>query len=447
MKQWWPQHWVEARTVRRISAALLLLALSAQGQGGWIVSKGERVALSRQDMARFQPFSRYWNFFPSGGAAAPSPKGKGLEGLLARRVRPGKVHYDPGAGARTYPLKVVTRPGGKVRFLLRERILRLFSSPGGKSWLVSFERTLLPMGKGKLKVWRARLAEGLSFEGLGGRKGLLLDGDGDGYFRSFGKDLLLLEEKKARRFLPLTAVALFQTGAYDLAVDEEDRVSWRVHRGPMGLLEVRALLSGSGRILSAVVGTGKAFRLVKGSTPVVPAVPGKWFLFWGKVSGGLAFHVPYPDRSSPGLKKGKLFSPPNPPREGKMFARVKQGKRAVLTFGAPLTVEFSMRDMKDTLVLENPVIRGSLGEIYRPDRETFGKGEIPLLLVIPLVGRGSRQRRKSPLPWIPWSPGGKRGFLPQRMVLSVAETWAPLYLRVVLRRGPLSGAVGFQRVR
>ncbi|HHI69129.1 MAG TPA: hypothetical protein ENJ97_07400, partial [Planctomycetes bacterium] len=191
--------------------------------------------LSRQDLARFGPFFRYWNLFPSGDAGAPNPKAKGLEGLLARRVRPGKVHYDPGADARTYPLKVVARPGGKPRFLLRESILRLFFPPGEKGWLVSFERISLPWGKGRLKAWRARLAEGLSFEGLGGRKGLLLDGDGDGYFQTYGKDLLLLAEKKARRLLPLTAVALFQTGAYDLAVDEEDRVSWRFHRGPMGL--------------------------------------------------------------------------------------------------------------------------------------------------------------------------------------------------------------------
>ncbi len=405
------------------------------------------MALSRRDLARFAPFSRYWNLFPSRGAGAPNPKGKGLEGLLARRVRPGKVHYDPGADARTYSLKVVVRPGEAPRVLLREGILRLFSSPGGKGRLVSFERITLPLGKGRLKAWRARLAEGLAFEGLGGRKGLLLDGDGDGYFQTYGKDLLVLGEGMPEEVLPLTAVALFQTGAYDLAVDREDRVSWRSHRGPMGLLEVRGLFSGSGRFRSAVVGTGRVFRGVKGSTPVAPAVPGKWFLFWGKVSGGLVFFVPYRDRSAPGENKGKLPSSPELPQGRKKYAEVKAGKKAVLAFGAPFRVEFSVRDRKDSLVLENPVIRGSLGEIYRPDRETFGKGEIPLLLVIPLVGRGSRRRRKSPLPWIPWTPGGRRGFQAQKMVLSVAETWAPLYLRVLVRRGPLSGGTGFQRVR
>ena len=446
MKPWSPRHWDGARVVKALTA-LLLLALPAWGQGRWLVVEGKRVALSREDLSRFAPLVRFWNLLPSKGPGSPNAKGKGLEGILARRVRPEKTYYDPGAEARTYSLKVKILPGGKERALRREAVLRLFDSDGGKGWLVSFEKTRVSLGKGWLMVWRARLAEGLSFDGLGGRKGLLLDGDGDGYFQSYGKDLMVVLEEKGRSLFPMTAVVLFQTGSYDFTVDREDRVSWRIHQGPMGLLEVRALLRGSSRVRSAVVGTGRVFRVVGGRAPVVPVTPGKWFLFWGRLTGGLAFSVPHPDRSAPGKTDRKIPWKPKTSRDKPGGVEVKAGGKSVLHLGAPFSVDFAVRDRKERLVLDMPRVKGARGEIYRPDPETFGKGEIPLFLVEILVGRSDRQRRRSPLPWIPWVPAGKGRFRRQRLVVPVAANWAPLYIRIRARRGPLSGAVGFQRVR
>ncbi len=443
----WPPPWDGARTVR-IPAVLLFLALPLPGQGAWWTVPGRRVPLTKEEMRRTASLVRSWILSPSGGPGTPSSKGAGLEGALARRVRPGKTHFDPGAGARTYPLQVEVFPGAGKKTLRKPGVLELFSSSGGKGWLVSFQQVPLPRGKGRIMVWRARLAEGLSFRGLGGRRCLLLDGDGDGYFQTYGKDLLLLKEEKPGDLLPLTAVALFQTGAYDLSVDREGRVSWRAHQGPMGLLEVRAVLAGNGRLRSVVVGTGKVFRKVSRAAPVVPVTPGRWFLYWGKITGGFSLIVPYPDRSAPQKGRRKLVPPRTlPSKSPSPGVLVAANRKQVLSFGAPFHLDFSARDRGNRVVLENLRVEGSRGGIYHPDPETFGKGDVPLLMVTPIVGKAGRRRRRSPLPWVPWVPGGKGIVRRQKMVLSVGENWAPLYFGLSARRGPFAGARGFVRVR
>jgi len=449
VKRWWPPPWAGARSVRLLGA-LLLATLPAWGQGPWFTTRGKRVPLPKKVWKRYAPWFHQWRIFPGWGKGKPDPGGKGLEGLLAKRVSPGRSHYDPGAGARTCSLRLRAFPGDKGREVLKDGVFKIFGDQGNRAWRVAFEKVPLKVGRRKFLVWHVHLAEALSFEGMGGRKGLILDGDGDGWFCSPGKDLLLLYEGKEEEFLPLTETAVFRTGAYDLSVDRDDRVSWRVHGQAMGILRLRPVFSGSSRLISAVVGTGRVFRLVRGSSPAVPVPPGDWFLYWGRIQGGIFFQVPYQDRSRPGREKNALgtFAPPG---GGKKKASAGIPVRAVdvgvLPFGAPFRVSVKVEDLKERLVLSDPVVRGARGEVYGPDPGTFGKGEVPLFSVVLLVGRISQPRRRSPLPWVPWSPAGKGSFRKQKLVIPVAAHWAPLQVQLRLRRGPMAGALGLVRVR
>ena len=394
---------------------------------------GERIPLAPQRLEELARDRGRILLLPPGIPGGARREGRGLEGLLAARVEVDRVRRE-GRGERGYGLRVVLAPGAEPVPVKPGATLVLETGwdRGPAALRVHFWRETVPERRRLgFPLWLARLGEGLAFTAPGGGKWVILDGDGDGWFSSYGVDLLVpLEGTPERPVLPLSRHLLYATGGFALRVDAFDRIAMKGIERTLGLLRIVASFAESVDPAELVVGAGETFRAVPPGVEAVPVTAGTWRVRRGRLEEGLLFALPAP-------AEGK---------EKSGGVRIGPGGEGELRLGAPFKIRPEVKDWGGRIKVRSLRITGTAGEIYGPDLRRAA-GVKPLRLMARLVEGSGRGKQRALKAWIPWRLDSRGRLERATLLMESSPHWDPLFLELTVTAGPLKGAGSKTRIR